>query len=92
MAQLDPSSTFQSWLLSAEELRLGHLLSDLQKKAIQNYLCQLANERINLTFIEENKARDAELQGAIGTLRYLLDLSTESETALINEANNNLPR
>jgi hypothetical protein len=92
MAYLDPSSTFQSWILTPQELQIGHILSDLQTKAIQNYICQLANERINLVFTEANKQRDAELQGAIGTLRYLLDISAEKQKELIEEANLNNPQ
>lgn len=93
MATLDPNSTFQSWILSPEELKQGHIFSDTQRKAIQNYICQLANEKMNLTFIDENRQRDAELQGAIGNLRYLLELSDSYQKELFDESrvNNLLP-
>lgn len=75
MAQLNTESTFTSWILTDEELEQASMLSDLQTKHIQNFLCNYAEQKSNLTFTEENKQREAELAGAIIVFRQLLDLS-----------------
>ena len=81
--QLDPNNPFQSYILTPEEFKQAHTLNYLQIAGIKNQIAQLAAERIALTFTEENKQRDAELQGSIGTLQYLLSLhetATKVET------------
>lgn len=72
--QLNPDNVFQSYLLTPEEQKQGWTLNYLQIASIKNQIASLAAERIALPFNEENKQRDAELQGSIGALQYLLTL------------------
>jgi hypothetical protein len=79
MAVLNTNSSFVSWVLTPTELVQGTLLSSLQKQCIQNQIWQAAEEKIKLPFTDENKQREAELQGRILALQSLLDLSEEAE-------------
>lgn len=86
MAYLNPVNPFQSWVLSNKETLQGQVLTTLQKQVIQNEIASLANERISVKFDPEHpmlfQQRDAELQGQIGILSYLLEMSNAAETAL----------
>jgi hypothetical protein len=76
-------SSFHSWLLTPQERTNGTILTTLQKQCIQNHICNLAEERISLPFTPNDpltfQQRDAELQGQIGILKYLITLSEEAE-------------
>mgnify|MGYP007071573929 CR=1 FL=1 len=93
MAQLDPSNPFQAWKLSEQEILQGSIFSNLQKQCLQNERAKLAAERINLKFDPANPQefiqQDAELQGKIGLLGYLIDLSDSAEK-LVNPTNQSL--
>ena len=78
MATPNLSSTFVSWDLTPEEFRAGAMLGDLQIKVLQNQMCQLAEEKISLPFLPENKSRHDELLGEIGRLRFLIELSADA--------------
>jgi len=84
MAQLNPESLFQSWIISPEEFVQGTLLSGVQKQVIQNQICVLASEKCLLQFDPAHPnqfiQREAELQGSIKSLQYLIQLSSEAET------------
>ncbi len=86
MAHLDYTNPFQSWVLTQEEILQGQVLTSLQKQVIQNERAALANKRIALKFDPEHPLRfqqeDAELQGQIGILSYLLEMSLAAETIL----------
>lgn len=86
MAHLDHNNPFQGWILSPEELLQGQVLTTLQKQVIQNERATLAAKRISLKFDPECPAvfqqADAELQGQIGILSYLLEMSIIAETTL----------
>lgn len=86
MAHLDHNNPFQSWVLSDRETIQGQVLTSLQKQVIQNERAALANKRIALTFDPEHPLKfqqaDAELQGQIGILSYLLEMSASAETLL----------
>lgn len=84
MATINTDSSFVSWILTPQELAAGSILTTLQKQVIQNMIWQAASERISLPFLDENKQREAELQGRIAALTSLLDLSAEAETPSIN--------
>lgn len=79
MATLDPTNRFASFILTKEERIQGSILNYLQIACIKNQIAALAMEKVNLTFVEENKPREAELQGSIGSLEYLLSLSEAAE-------------
>lgn len=86
MAHLNPNSIFQSWILSPQEQDQGSVFSNLQRQVIQNHIAQYAHERTLLKYDPNNPLvfmqRDAELQGTIVTLQYLLTLSDEVSTRL----------
>lgn len=88
MAQLNPESPFQSWILTEVELLHGHIFTQLQTQALQNYCAQLAIERINLPWLPENFQREAELKGAISTIQYLLEVSKANQQIVAEEAQN----
>lgn len=79
MATLDPTNRFQSFVLTKEERIQGTILNYLQIACIKNQIATLAMEKVSLTFAEENRQREAELQGSIGSLEYLLSLSEAAE-------------
>jgi len=83
MAQIDPHNVFQSWVLSPKEILQGSIFSGLQKQYLQNERAKLAHERITLSYDAEHPTkfmqRDAELQGQIGILTYLLEMSESAE-------------
>lgn len=88
MAHLDPNNPFQAWVLSPEELLQGQVLTSLQKQVIQNERAAIACKRNALKYDPEHPLKfqqeDAELQGQIGILSYLLEMSIAAETALNN--------
>lgn len=78
---------FTSWKLSETERQLGFLYSDLQLCNIQNLILEAAEAKISLTLDPLNPfefvQREAELQGQIGILEYLLEqhrLAVETPT------------
>jgi hypothetical protein len=83
MATVRIDSSFVSWDLTESELKVGSILTGLQKQCIQNIIWQHAEEKLNLTFIPENLQREAELQGRVLALKSLLDLSREQEKELV---------
>lgn len=88
MAHLDPTNPFQAWVLSPEEYLHAQVLTSLQKQYLQNERAVLANKRIALRYDPEHPQKflqaDAELQGQIGILSYLLEMSHSAETMLNN--------
>lgn len=85
MATLSTNSMFTSWVLSPEELEMGSNFSTTQRQFIQNLISEYAHEKVKLTFAEENKQREAELQGAILSLQYILDyhhIFTQSQSGV----------
>ena len=79
MGTLSSNNLFQSWELSEAEVKEGTILYTLQKQVLQNRLAMAAAERVLLPFSPENVQRDAELQGEIRTLRWILDESERQE-------------
>lgn len=88
MAYLDPINPFQAWILSAEEMLQGQVMTSLQKQVLQNERSALANKRISLRYDPEHPLKfqqeDAELQGQLGILSYILETSELAEKLLSN--------
>ena len=83
MAQLNPDSLFQSWILSETEQIQGSILTLVQKQCIQNQITQAAQEKVSLKYDPANPQTflqaEAELHGRINALSYLLSQSAEYE-------------
>lgn len=90
MAQINTKSSFHSWQLTPQEIINGSILSGVQKMCIQNQISVLAEERISLLFDPNNplpfQQRDAELQGQMNALRYLISLSEDAEREVLQGA------
>lgn len=88
MATLNTDSLFQSWVLTDQERLQGSILTITQKQCIQNQICQLASEKVNMKFDTEHfqqfQQREAELAGQIGALTYLLTLSAAAEKEVLS--------
>ena len=86
MAQLNPQNLFQSWALTKEEEVIGAVLTTLQKQLIQNQIAEAAQEKVGLTFDPLNPQKfiqqEAELQGRIRALQYLISASEDAESQL----------
>jgi hypothetical protein len=71
-------NAFTSYTLNAAEYKAGSSFSSEQRAILQNLLSEAAIEKVNLTFDPTNPMKftqaEAELQGKIGILQYLLDL------------------
>lgn len=89
MARLIPNR-FSSWELDSQEKLQASMLTDLQTKHIQNLICVAALEKSSLTFDPQNPLqftqKEAELQGQIGILEYLLVVSTEAYNQVNSES------
>lgn len=88
MAIPDPTSTFQKWTLTRQELIQGSILSIPQKQCIQNQIAQAAERRIALVFNSDDMMRfaqeEAEIKGTIQALQYLITLSDAMEQEILN--------
>jgi len=76
-------NSFSSYILTTAEEQQGMQLNHEQKMVIQNRLCQIAEAKLALTFDPANVQRflqeEAELQGQIGILKWLLASSAAVE-------------
>lgn len=81
MAHIVPNS-FTSYKLTSEEVRAGSILTSNQIQVIQNLISEAAEEKISLKYDPQNPLvfvqREAELQGQIGILKFLLAQSDEA--------------
>ncbi len=86
MATLSSKSMFQSWEMSRQEYLTGSILTTLQIQCIQNQIVQIAHEKTMLKFDPNNvlvyAQQEAELQGKLLALQYLLSLSEEAAREL----------
>lgn len=75
MSTLVPNS-FSTYSLTAEELAVGSQLTELNLRVIQNLISESAEEKLALKYDPQNPLafvqREAELQGQIGVLKYLV--------------------
>jgi hypothetical protein len=83
MAILNTQTSFVSWILTPEEEAQGSVFSLTQKQLIQNRIAVLAEEKLALTYDPNEPMKflqtEAELQGQIGILKYLLTMSQDVE-------------
>ena len=74
-------SKFTKWDLEPIEHKSGSTYNLLQQMVIQNLICDAAEQKVALTFDPQNPIQfaqqEAELQGKIGILEYLLAQSEE---------------
>jgi hypothetical protein len=81
MAHAIPS-TFTRYKLTPEEQENGQTLTTMNLYAIQNFICDAAEEKLALKFDPTNPMqfaqREAELQGQIGILQLLVSLASPS--------------
>jgi hypothetical protein len=79
--RVSPNSAFIKYELTAAEIKEGSHFSSAQRALIQNLIADSAEEKISLTFDPTNPLAfaqaEAELQGKIGILRYLLSLDSQ---------------
>lgn len=77
---------FTSFELDKDEFLAGITYSIAQRAVLQNLLSEAATEKVNLKVnthhVEEFIQREAELQGRMYILRYLLEAQSEMEVAL----------
>lgn len=80
-------STFSSYHLTQEELQSAQTLTTLNIQYIQNLICDAAEKRIAMTLDPLNPVayaqEAAELQGQIGILKYLVELSAIANPSLV---------
>jgi len=92
MATIIPN-TFTTYLLSKEELLHGTILTTVQKQCVQNQIAYLAEQKLSLKYLPETPnvflQQEAELQGQIIALKYLISLSENAE-AEVNQSAINL--
>lgn len=85
------STSFVSYVMSQDEVSIGSVLTTLQKQCIQNQICSLAEQKLALKYSPENAMlflqQEAELQGQLNALKYLIILSESAEASLIQSAN-----
>lgn len=90
MATLNPSA-FCTYILSEREEQEAKLLSPQTKMWIQNVLAESAAERLTLTLNPEHPLpfmqAEAEIQGKVGILRYILAEAAEAEELLTRTVN-----
>lgn len=86
MAALNTENPFQSWVMTEKESLQSKVLTLLQKQNLQNHIAELANKRINLkldtTNLHSFMQEDAEYQGQMLILRWLISESMQAELAL----------
>ena len=74
---------FTTYTLSAEELEQASYFNDFQRMLMQNEIARAAEEKVALKFDPSNPLafaqREAELQGQMEILEYILNLSTISQ-------------
>lgn len=80
------NSVFTRYDLSPEDMIMGQALSLLQEQVIQNLISSYAEDKVNLTYDTTNPhafiQKEAELQGQLLLLQYILELSRAANQAL----------
>jgi hypothetical protein len=79
-------STFTRFKLTPEEIQNGQTLTTNNLYLIQNFICDAAEEKLALKYDPshplEFAQREAELQGQIGILKLLVELSASSSPTI----------
>ena len=88
----EAQSVFTRYDISPEDTITGQALSPLQEQVIQNLISSYAEDKVNLTYDVVNPhafiQKEAELQGQILVLQYILELSRAAHQALKQQALN----
>lgn len=78
-------NSFTSYALTPQELKEGSILNVGQIMCIQNQIAQLAEQKLAMKYNPaspmEFLQQEAELQGGLNALRYLLTLSENAQSA-----------
>lgn len=81
-------STFTRYHLTSEEQISGQTLTTSNLQLLQNYICDAAEEKLALKFDPTNPLvfaqREAELQGQLGILKMLVELSAQTQLSHIS--------
>jgi len=87
MATLSTNNLFQSWELSRQEYLTGSILTTLQIQCVQNQIAQVMQQKTMLKFTPDNivayAQQEAELQGQLIALQFLLSTSDEANRELM---------
>jgi hypothetical protein len=79
-------TTFTRYSLTEEEATAGQQLTTQNIQVLQNLMCDAAEEKLALKFDPQNPMefaqREAELQGQIGILKLLIELSRSPSPSL----------
>lgn len=85
MARALPNS-FTKYQLTEEEQLSGQVLTTSNYHVVQNLIADAAESRLALTYDPSNPLtfvqREAELQGQIGVLKLLLELSVQAQSSI----------
>lgn len=88
--QLIPHS-FNKYLLTDEETKSGHILTESNKAVIQNLIADAAQSKINLVLdpqkLNEYVQQESFLKGQIEILNYLLDMHQSLLENIQNNSN-----
>jgi hypothetical protein len=80
-------STFTQYQLTPEELQSAQTLTTLNLQHLQNLICDAAEKRIAMILDPNNPVayaqEAAELQGQIGILKYLVELSNVANPSIV---------
>lgn len=89
--QLVPHS-FNKYLLTDEETRSGHILTESNKAIVQNLIADAAQSKLNLILdplnINAYVQQESYLKGQIDILNYLLDMHDTSLESAMSAQNN----
>ena len=93
MSHLLPTS-FTRYDMTEDELMQGASLTVAQEQFIQNYIADLAEQKLDLVLDVDNINRytqiEAHLSGQIAALKWLLESSKQVQENLKAQANHNL--
>lgn len=84
-------STFSRYQLSEQEELNGQVLSFSQKQVLQNQLATIAEEKLSLKYTPDSPLtflqQEAELQGQLGLIQFLMETSDLAEKTLRTQSN-----
>jgi hypothetical protein len=87
-------SLFSRYSLSEQEQLEGSILSPNQQAVLQNLLADMVEEKVLLKFdpasIQQFQQREAELQGQIGIIKFILATSDEAIETKQSQLNNSI--
>ena len=85
MAQLNPNSSFASFILTESELRMAQQLSPETEMYLQNLICETATDKVNIAInpqsFEIAMRDEAYARGMLAAYQHLLAVSRASKQA-----------